>query len=408
MTQHTRTSSRIIRALLTASVTFVAVASTGCKSDDIKTQKQVATQEWNGARSAVFFSLANDQYKTGNLDAARKSIDEAISLDPKNGNLYVMSARLDIEQGKLESAQGSLEQASTLSPQNPEVFYFQGVVSQRWQRFQAAHDSYAQASLLKPEDLAYILAQAEMLVAMDRQAEAMKLLLDRTVYFEHSGAIRDAVGQLYDRQGNSDKAIEYYRQASVLEANDDGIRERLALALYRNGVWPDALSQLNRLLKSESHADRADLMIAAAECELALGRSFDARDRFEKATVLQASNPQAWLGIAKASLRLSDLRRAEMATTKAVALGPTDAQAHLMLGYVRLQQRKLDAAMESFMTASKYDAKDTVALAMAGFTCEQLGQHDAALRLYGKALAIDPQDELAGKLMASATENDGR
>jgi tetratricopeptide (TPR) repeat protein len=388
--------------LVAATIAVVGLASTGCKSNDMKTQKQVATQEWNGARAAVLFSLANDQYKTGNLDAARKSIDEALSLDPKNANLHLMSARIDVEQGKLESAQASLETARQIAPQNAEVFYYEGVINQRWQRFPAAYDSYAEASKLKPEDLAYVLAQAEMLVAMNRPQDAMKLLLDRTVYFEHSGAIRDAVGQLYERQGDVASAVDYYRQASVLEANDDAIRERLALALYRTSNWSDALSQLQRLLKNESHAQRADLIVAAGECELALGRSFEARERFEQASQMQASSPQAWLGIAKASLKMSDLRRAEMAATKAVALGPTEAQSHLMLGYVRLQQKQFDAALESFLTASKFDPKDTVALTMSGYTCEQLGQHDAALRLYGRALALDPADELAGKLMATA------
>ncbi|MFT3785253.1 MAG: tetratricopeptide repeat protein [Tepidisphaeraceae bacterium] len=396
----TSNQNRLLRATAFA---LALLAAVGCKNE-MKTQKAVATQEWNGARAAVLFSLANDQYKTGNLETSRKSIDEALALDPKNPNILLMSARLDVEQGKLERAQDTLKQAQAIDGKNADMDYLLGVINQRWQRIQQAHDCYAQAVEKKPDDLAYLLAQAEMLVELRREEDAIKLLSDRVIYFEHSGAIRDALAQLLEQRGDLPKAIDYYRQASVLEMDDDAIRERLGLALYRSGQWSDALSQLTRLLKKEANAGRTDLMVAAAECELALGKSFEARERFERASYAQASNVGAWQGAAKASIRLGDLRRAELAASKAVALAPTDAQTHLLLGLVRMKQRQLEPAMASFRRASELDPRDPVSLCMMGMLLEQGGELDDAIALYGKAATLSPKDELAGRLLAEATQ----
>src|SRR3954470_23001218 len=84
------------------SVVFLAG---GCASNrKTPTQKQAATQQWNHARANVMFGLARDQYATGNFDPSRKTVDEALHLDPDNAQLRVLSARLAIEAGQLELA----------------------------------------------------------------------------------------------------------------------------------------------------------------------------------------------------------------------------------------------------------------------------------------------------------------
>lgn len=387
---------------LILSAALSASALVGCSSNNHKTQKQAATEQWNGARANVLGSLAKDQYQSGNLEKSRQSVEQALSLDPKKASLHVLAARIDIEQAKLESAQQRLVVAAELDPKDAEVDYLRGVVQQRWQRPELARIAYSQAAEKRPDDIAYLLAEAEMLVELNKPTEALTLLKGRVVYFEHSAAIRDAIAQLLEQTGNFPDAVEYYRQASVLDGDDLGTRERLGTLLYRGGEYRESLSQLTRVIKAPGGDARTDLMLMAAECELQIGAPIDARQRFDAVTTLEPHNAAAWLGVAKSSLRVGDLRRAEIGAEKAAAMQPTLAENQMLLGYVRMKQSRFNDALVCFTRATAADRTDSVSLSMAGVALSKLGKNAEAIAMYRKALAVDPREALALRALALA------
>ena len=407
-----RTRHLILAAILVATIV-------GCGAPaKTKTQKEAAQAQWNGTRASVLFSLASDQYRAGNFDKCRQTIGQATALDPTSPRLLVLSARLDIEDARLDAAERTLRLAATLDAKNAEIDYLQGVVQQRWQRPGAALERYASAAVKKPDDVAFPLAAAEMLVALDRRPEATKLLLSRVVYFEHSAAIRDAIAQLLQQSGALTQAVEFYRQASALDGEDAGIRERLGVALYQAGQWREAIAQLDRVAAvaatrtpgsdrataTSEATPRVDLMLAAAECELALDDAAAARRRFEDVRVIEPANADAWLGVAKASLALSDLRRAEAAATRAVTLRPQSVDAQVVLGYVLMKQGRDDQAAAAFARASGSDPTDTVSLNLQGVVAARQGHGASAATYYRRALAIDPTDAMASRLLATIAE----
>jgi predicted Zn-dependent protease len=292
----------------------------GCSSMKNE-QKIAAKKEWNSARANVLFSLAKDQYATGNFDKSRQTVDEALGMDPQNVNLRILSAKLNIEQGHLESADADLKLARASNPRNAETDYLSGVIYQRWQKPEAAYDYYKAASEKAPSELAYVLARAEMLVTMDKPTEALELLQAKVTFFEHSAAIRDAAGQLLVQQHKYKDAVDMLRQASVLATDDMAIREHLALAMFYAGQYREAADALTRLTKKESYDERADLLAALGECQLQLALYRDARSTFETATRLDPSSAGMWLGHAKAAMQLNDLKRAEGSPEKGPGRG---------------------------------------------------------------------------------------
>ena len=107
--------------------------------------------------------------------------------------VVVGSARLP--QTELLTAQ-ELQVARTLKPNDGETFYLSGVVAQRWQKEEEAFEYYRQAVEKAPSELAYLMAESEMLVSLNRSDEALALLQSKIVFFEHSGGIRDAATAL--------------------------------------------------------------------------------------------------------------------------------------------------------------------------------------------------------------------
>jgi tetratricopeptide (TPR) repeat protein len=377
-------------------------ALAGCSGSGRAQNPQEAKKQWMTARSGVVYGVAQQQFSGGDLDNCRKSLDESLKLDPTNVRAHVLSARVEIERGKLELAEKELQYVRELDGANAQAYYLSGVVYQRWRRPATALEMYSKAAELQPAELAYLLARAEMLVAMDRVAEALAVLKDRVVYFENSAAIRDAVGQVLAQLGRGAEATEFFRQAHMLAADDPVIAEHLALSLLRTGKHAEAAQLLARMVREPRLARRADLLLALGQCQLHLGKAADARETFESATQLDPASFEAWLSLAKAALQLDDLRRADLSIAKAMALEPANSEGALLLGYLRLRQNRLDHALAAFRTASSANPAETVALCMVGYVLEKMGRPDEAIACYAQALRMRPNDELAAKLMAQS------
>jgi tetratricopeptide (TPR) repeat protein len=390
------------KSLLPVILLVLAIA-TGC-SDSEKKAKEQSALRWNQARASVLFGLASDQYKTGNFDPARKTVNEALRIDPDSARLRILSAKLAIEKGSLELAEKELERARQIDPKNPEADYLAGVVYQRWQRPDQAYSFYSSACDKNPNELAYLLAKSEMLVVMDRREEALHLLQDRVVYFEHSAVIRDAVGQLLVQFKRYKEAATILQEASILANDDPGIREHLGLAEYFAGQYRDATVTLSGLLSKDAYAKRADLWLACGRSQLEIAKLRDARQSLETAVQLDGSNASAWLALGRCAMELKDYRRADLSLRRAQAMDPDNGQARLMMGYLQLRQHKLNEALSSFQRASKLEASDTTSLCMVGYTLQKLGRQEEAARYYARALKISPGDDMAKKLMASVEE----
>jgi Flp pilus assembly protein TadD len=234
----------------------------------------------------------------------------------------------------------------------------------------------------------------------------MTLLSGKVIYFENSAAIRDAVGQLLMQQRKYHDAVDMFRQASVLEDQEMGFKERLGLALYYDKQFADAADVLTKLTAKEGYTDRADLLAALGESQLRLGKTREARHAFETATQRDPSNAKAWLGLGQAAMEIKDYRRAELALKKAMTLDSTSGEVQLMVGYLRLRQEKMKEALSAFQKASALNPKDTVSVCMIGYVYEKTGRSDLAMKYYGKALKQKPDDQLASKLMAGVDLND--
>ncbi len=385
---------------------YVLAVAVGCSNTPTKTQREAAKEQWNQTRASVLVSLAKDQYANGNLDKCRETLETALRMDPTNAQLHVLSAKLAIEKSELEAAQQSLEFARKLDPKNAEADYLSGVIYQRWQRPEVSLNYYVSANEKAPAELAYLMARAEMLVVLNHQDQALAILKDKVPYFEHSGAIRDAAGQLLARQGKYDEAIDLFRQAAILAEGDLTIQEHLAVTLFQAKQYSDASDTLARLIKNDTYAKRADLIAALGECYMQTSRYRDARASFETAAQLNPGEPSVWLSFGKAALQLGDLPRAELAVKKAVVLDPKSSEVSLMLGYVRLKQDRLTESLEAFKQSYALDPTDTVSLCMVGFLLEKTGKSDQAIKCYARALQLKPNDEMASQLLAAVGPQD--
>ena len=399
-------TSKLSLALVVLLTLTVTVGAAGCGGKKKPTQKELALKQWNQTRARVLHGLAKDQFETGNYDKSKNTVREALALDPESAPLHILAAKLAMEEGRLEVADAELKLARQFDEKSGEADYLSGVVYQRWQKIQVAHDFYHSAAEKDPTELAYLMAEGEMLVAMERIPDALALYQSKLDKFEHSATLRHAIGQLQIQGGRYHEAVETLRQASILATDDPSIREHFALALYYDRQYREAVDVISRLVAKDPFDKRADLFATLGESQMHLGRYREARAAFDRATQLDPNRASAWLSLAKASLQLGDQKRVETSIRRAMTLNPANADAQLLLGYLRLRQDKLSDALAAFKKASALNEADTVSICMVGYVLEKLGRNDEAVRYYGQALKLRPNDELAAKLMASVDVNE--
>lgn len=377
----------------------VCLSAAACNQ---KKQKQEAYDQWNAARANVQGNLATEQFKNGNLPDARKSVDEAMKLDPRKPVYHLLSARIYIETAALEAAQRELDIVRELDPRNAEADYLSGIVYQRWQKPNLALDYYTKATEKSPADLAYLLARAEMLINVGQLSQATSLLESKLAYFEHSAPLRDMLGELYLQQNRAQDAATILHQATILLPDNLEITEHYVRALFRTQQYRDCVTQLAKLTKDPTFAKRADLHLLLGECYLQLDRVRDAKAEFETVANTSPNLTAGWLGLAKAAMALGDNERCDIALKKAQSLEPDSAQVYLAVGYLRMRQNRNDEAMAALLRASELDPKDPLALCLIGLMHERSGKKDLAAEYYGKALQAKPDDQLARDLMTHA------
>src|SRR5258705_1210107 len=205
----------------------LGLSITGCAQQPEKTAKQDGDLRWRTARAGVLYSLGREQFENGNLDDSRKTINSALKYAPDHVLIRLLSAKLSIEQGQLDVAEAELNLVRELDPKNSEADYLAGVINQRWQKTQVACDFYATACEKNPNELAYLIAKAEMLVQLEQNAKALEILRDKLNYFENSAAIRDAVGQLLVQDKKYDEAAAAPRQGLALAHGEAETRARI-------------------------------------------------------------------------------------------------------------------------------------------------------------------------------------
>jgi tetratricopeptide (TPR) repeat protein len=389
--------SRICLALLLPVAVVAGCATPANKQTEARAD---AMKQWNGARASVLAGLAKDEYQNGNFDKCRATVNEALAMSPDNADLHILSAKLAIEQNQLEFAERELAMARKCDPKNGEADYLSGVVSQRWQQPQSAYEFYTSASEKAPAELAYLLARAEMLVALDRREEALALLNQKVVYFEHSAVIRDAVGELLVQDHRYPEACEMLRQATILANDDNQIREHLAFAYYYAGDYRAAADILQRLSQDADYSKRAEIFLTLGECELAIDHLPAARNAYEMAAQLSPNDIHVWQGLAKIALEAGQFRSAELSINKILSMDPTSSDGQLLYGYLRLRQNRLNDAVEAFRKVQDAGT-DPEMLCMIGLAFERAGRAEEAAKYYAKALRLKPEDELATRLMAS-------
>lgn len=374
----------------------------GCQTtSQHEKSRQEANDRWLALRSNMMLKMAERQFETGDLTTARKTVNDALQLDPENDRLHVLSGRIALEEDQLERAFKMFELAQELNDANAQAYYYQGIILQRWQRYEQAEEAYRLAYEAQSDEPTYLLALSEMMIERDATDEALAMLEEKQDYFDQNAALRAQIAYLYKLKNRPDKAAAYFEQAALMSPKDPKLQEELGMAHLAAGDNEQAIATLEALLDKPEMQQRRDLHRTLARAYKEIGRDDKARQVYLDLARSPHGEPSDWLRLGELAWQDGDLGATLQAANRVIELAPQRYEGYLMAGLVWHKRGRLDDALTMFDRAADRAAERAEPLIMRGLSLQRAGRVAAARDAYQQALERNPEDRRAQRLLQS-------
>lgn len=390
------------------SVVMVAGGMSGCSTghgQHTQEFKEESVNKLASLKAATTWDMAFQQFKSGDLAKALKSVDQAIALAPDVASSHVLRGRILFEMDRAEPALSSLEEAIGLDPELTEAYYVRGNVFERVSEFDKAAENYQRAAELDTTDPQYVLAASEMLIQLDRLDEAEELLNSGVGSFAHNAGIRQTLGHVAMMRKDSAEAVRLFGEASLLAPSDVGILEDLARANVEAEDFASAETVLVRLLDKAGENTRRDLEHMRVQCLIELDRPVEARSILQAVVRRDdgASDEQAWTILGQVALKLNDLNQVRIAATRLMAINPHSENGYVLLAMWHKLNGTPAQGVDVLDRAVRVADLTTEGLLLRCVLCQDMGDARGALASATRAATLNPTDERAARLVRALT-----
>ena len=368
-----------------------------------------AQQRWDGIRGGVKLKIAEQHFNAHRLKEAEKVLREVMAMSRNSPEVFKLATRLYLEQGRLAQAKEAVQTAAMLDGVDGETAYLEGIVAQRFGDLQTALDHYIAAYDISPHVDEYLLAAAEMKMALGDPAAALELVAPRVKDFEGSAAVRMFAAKVCQTLGLRGPAVEHAREVLPLQPDDAMTRMEVGRILVWAEQYAEAIGVLRPLVenarnartdpKDEKSKQMAHTVRAAAR---ALARTYSALEKWAEARevlkVLMSHDPTdalAWCLFARAALMSGDLETADEAVSTFNRRGRATPESLLLQALIARRRGNHRSAMDLAAEATRLDEGLSAAYWLRGLSARSLRDYEGAREAYAKARAVEPNSPLA-------------
>lgn len=366
--------------------------------------REAARAQLDAFNAHLTYQQAEQSFQVGELEQSLREVTAAIAHNPNMASYHVLQGRVLMEQHRLQSALESFANAESVQPDNADAAYYTGIAYQRWSNDEKALEAYTRASQRDENNVQYLLAAGESLVALDRLEEAQERIEARLAHFENNAAMRHLLAQIASLQGDHTRAAQLYREARLLRPEDDALIEELAWAQYAAGEYGQCHSTVTQLQQRTGEA-RADLMHLSARCLALTERVPEARNLYLELTRAKPNDAEVWVELGMLCWDLGDYRRVAQCSVQAIALAPTRYEGYLLKGVNERHRGNWDNAVSLFRQSTERTTTEALPFVLLGLTLEQSGERADALIAYNDALAVDAENAQAQALLNRLQES---
>lgn len=203
------------------------------------------------------------------------------------------------------------------------------------------------------------------------------------------------VGEYYMDRDNYNQAIDFFREALTMNADNTiaqtGLSEALALKgneLLVKDSFPVARSFFEEALKY--NPKNAPAYYGLAEVLTEMDKADEAVANYEQAITNDPDLSEIYTPLGALYYQKGEIAKADEYLTKAVAASPNDAQAQYYFGLVRYSQGKDQEALTAFRKSASLDATNAEVFFYTGEALMRGGNAKDAVPEYTKATGLKP------------------
>ncbi len=395
----------MLRKTTVAVAVIILAVCVGCESHS--PGRKAAKERWGRASARIKLALAQQQYDNGRYEQAQRTIKECISADPTIAPAHLLLGKLLLAQGDQPGATSELRLAVESDKELHEGWYWLGVAAQEDKAYQQAYEHYTKALSLEPINVDYILAVADVQVALNNSSQAVELLTHRMSALPRDVSLKVAAADLMLRMGKDEQAIGLYKQAMLLTADNNDIAEALGYCYVFAGKWRQAAEVFEGLLQHcrDEQAKKLYLQVAAMS-SMNAGQYEKALHHYSSLSVNERDNAEVWVKMGHAALGAGMTKRALACGNNALALRPGYADAIALVGCAQYSAADYAGAAQSFGKVTVGEYSSGFSLLMKARCYEQLGRKKEADQTYKKALELNPNSRL-GAFLAKGRDGNG-
>ena len=234
--------------------------------------------------------IAESRLAAGHSDQAAALVDEAIQARPHVGALHLLSATIELRRERYGRALELLDEAERLGTDGPNVRVVRAMALEGSGRLEDALAEVESARELFPSQAAIERTHGLVLMALNRDAQAASVLA-AVVEREPSDATAwAALGQLYFRQSQRDRARLAFERALAAEPAHDRAHFYLGEIALMEIRFEDAVGHYQRAIEIARGSLAARQKMA--EALLKLGRHDEAQASLEEALAVSGEDAE--------------------------------------------------------------------------------------------------------------------
>ncbi len=302
------------------------VGAAGCRIMTPTETKTQAQDRWNHIRADFKMQLARQHYDAKLFHDAQVVATEALAFDPTLTPAYVLLAKTYLELGKPVSARRAIEAARQAQLDSPGLTYMQGVVTETRGHTDMAAAFYAHACEAAPDNVDYMIAYAESLVALGRPDTALQHLDASIGRYDDNGSALLLSAHIASLIGDVDGAIRRYRIALDALGESRIASRELGLLLVQSNRYEEAIESLTTVMSQSSGG--VDMTIprhALATAYLRTGRPMKAISWLTPESRGEAKTGRGYRILAEAALATNDIPTGVAAAETALRYAPDES-----------------------------------------------------------------------------------
>jgi tetratricopeptide (TPR) repeat protein len=297
---------------------------------------------------------SESQYRTGNINAALKTITYGVDADPENAEMRLQKAKILFKTGKTDKAAAELEKAESIDPGNKGV----------------------------------LLMMNEMALSGKREEDATKLS-KRILKIDPGNA--EAKNTLSKANLSVNRGMPYEKYMEMI-ASDNRVENFINIlsTLMLEGRYAETIRMVGD--KEREFGRNPTVRRLKGNAEYALGDYKAASAAYASASEMDPKDPIIWHSKGMADEAMGDLKNAEEAYNRAVLLDMNEPEYWISRSSVLEKKNDLSGAVESLNRVIELRPDDIYALVKKGMIFAEMGRYEEATYFLDMALITDPRN----------------